>query len=53
MSNFGGYTSEQRFRVAWRGGASESMTLAEAKALQARKPGSWIEQWNGYEWERV
>jgi hypothetical protein len=48
-----GYTSDQIYRVAWRGGASKSMTLAEARALQARMPESWLEQWNGYEWERV
>lgn len=53
MSKFAGYTHEQRFRVAWPGGASESMTLSEAKSLQASKPGSWIEEWNGREWERV
>ncbi len=48
-----GYSYEQRYRVAWKGGASESMTIDEARALQASKPGSWIEEWNGYEWERV
>ncbi len=48
-----GYTTEQRYRVAWASGASESMTLEEAQALQASKPGSWIEEWNGWEWERT
>lgn len=49
-----GYTSEQRYRVAWEGGASESMTLSEAKSLQAGKPGSWIEMYVGWgEWEKV
>lgn len=53
MSQFTGYSQDQRYRVAWHGGASESMTLDEARTLQASKPGSWIEQYNGYEWERV
>lgn len=48
-----GYTSDQIYRVAWRGGASESMTMGEARALQARTPESWLEQWNGWEWERL
>jgi len=53
MGKFAGYTSEQKYRVAWDGGASESMTLDEARVLQASKPGSWLEMYNGYEWERV
>ncbi len=56
-----GCTNEQRYRVAWHTAtgeqsASESMTLAEAELLQANLADgveSWIEEWNGWEWERV
>lgn len=56
-----GYTNEQRYRVAWRTttgeeSASESMTLPEAELLRAGLVDvveSWIEQYNGWEWERL
>lgn len=57
-----GYTPEQKYRAAWRTAtgeesASESMTLAEAKLLQAILVDvleSWIEMYVGWgEWERV
>lgn len=60
--NFTGYTNEQRFRVAWLSDstsqvtASESMTLAEAQMLKTSLVDvfdSWLESWNGYEWEKV
>lgn len=61
MSKFAGYTQEQRYRVAWRTttgeqSASESMTRAEAELLRAGPVDvseSRLEQWNGWEWERV
>lgn len=56
-----GYTPDQRYRAVWRTttgeqSASESMTLAEAELLRAGLVDvseSWIEEWNGWEWERV
>lgn len=53
MTQFAGYSQDQRYRVAWSGGASESMTLSEARTLQASKPGSWIEEYNGWEWVKI
>ena len=62
MSNYKGYTPEQHYRVAWLADsasqvtASESMTLAEAQTLKSSLVNvveSWIESWNGWEWERV
>jgi len=62
MSHFRGYTQEQKYRVAWlvdtasQATASESMTLNEAIQLKSSLVDvvdSWLEQWNGYEWEKV
>lgn len=54
---FKGYSQDQRFRVAWHGGASESMTIDEARAWVWDREGDgvdyWIEEWNGWEWERI
>ena len=57
-----GYTADQIYRVAWRviatgaETASESMTLVQARLLQANLTDDvdgWLEQWNGWEWEKV
>ncbi len=57
MRKFAGYTNDQRFRVAWASGASESMTLDEARAWVWDREGDgvdyWVEEYNGYEWARV
>ena len=62
MSQYPGYTPDQKYRVAWRVvstgevSASESMTLGQARLLQANLTDdveSWLEEYNGYEWERV
>lgn len=65
MSNFSGFTPDQRYRAAWRirgehtVRSSRSMTQAEAQAEKVRQEAAanvtecWIEEYNGWEWERV
>lgn len=57
MRKFKGYTKDQRYRVAWANGASESMTLDEARAWVWDREGDgidyWIEEYNEREWVRV
>lgn len=64
MSNFQGYSPEQKYRVAWRTsatgkeGATESMTIEEARYWKREYEAQgqtecWIEHYNHYEWERI
>lgn len=57
MSKFAGYNQEQRYRVAWHGGESESMTIDEARNWVWERDGDgvryWIEEWNNWEWVKA
>lgn len=65
MSQYPGYLVEQKYRVAWRvkatgqkkgtGSMTRAMAIAWKDEMAARNDGIeyWIEQYNGYEWERV